>query len=168
MEVRDANRDGLIQRADFNLVVERYRKMGASEEHLKKINSAFESLYTKWGLVDDSTALTYDEFASRQWEAMPESGFKERGAKLFSGMFQIVDGNGDGEISFQEWVDYYKALGINTDYARASFDAMDTNSDGIISMEEFTVYSVEFFFSAEDTLNSSIMYGPLDWNFATN
>ena len=54
--------------------------------------------------------------------------------------------------SFNEWADFYKAMGIDTVYARASFDAVDLNGDGIISKE------AEFF--TEDMLKSSIMFRP--------
>ena len=59
-------------------------------------------------------------------------------------------------------MDHYKALGADVAYARASFDAMDMDGNGVVSKEEFTAYNIEFFYSTEDKLNSSIMYGPLD------
>ena len=160
-EVRDANKDGFIQRADFKLVVQRYREMGSSEEHLKIISSSFENGYEKWGLVDENTALTYEEFGKNFAREM-EKISKDVGGTLFSGMFQVIDTDANGTISFKEWVEYYKALGVDPCHARASFDAMDTNGDNDVSMEEFVAYNKEFFFSAEDTLHSSIMYGPLD------
>ena len=57
--------------------------------------------------------------------------------------------------------DSLKALNIDKAHARASFDAMDTNGDGKISKEEFVAYHVEFYYTAEDKLKSSILYGPL-------
>ncbi len=33
--------------------------------------------------------------------------------------------DGNGEISFKEWSDYYTVVGIDTVHARPSFDAMD-------------------------------------------
>jgi Ca2+-binding EF-hand superfamily protein len=161
MEVRDANKDGFIQRSDFMMVVKRYKELGATDEHLKKMTSAFEEGWKMWGLVDDSTALTYDEFASKHMQAMAEFS-KEGAVKLFSGMFETTDLDGNGEISFKEWEDHYKALGVNIAYARASFDAMDADGNGVVSKEEFVAYNIEFFYSTEDKLNSSIMYGPLD------
>ena len=82
--------------------------------------------------------------------------------KIFITWFEIIDSDANGEISFKEWVDYYKVVGIDTAHARASFDAMDTNHDGVVSKEEFHAYNVEYYYSAEDKLHSSIMYGPLD------
>ena len=132
MEVRDANKDGYIQRSDFMMVVKRYKELGASDEHLQKLTSAFEQGFKMWGLVDDSTALTYKEFARTHMDAMAEYS-KEGAVKLFSGMFEVIDLDGNGEISFQEWVDHYKALGVDVTYARASFDAMDMDGNGVVS-----------------------------------
>jgi hypothetical protein len=39
---------------------------------------------------------------------------------------------------------------------------MNTSGDGVVSMDEFIQYNKEFFFTTEDTLKSSILYGPLD------
>ena len=44
----------------------------------------------------------------------------------------------------------------------ASFRAMDRNHDTLLSREEFKAYHVEYFFTSEDKLNSSILYGPLN------
>lgn len=160
LEVRDVNKHGFLQRPDFKLVIQRYEDMGTSEKHMKSITNAFERCYDKLGLVDDSTKLTYEEFAGNY--AKEIEGFDAIGDKFISVMFQTIDAGANGEISFKEWIDLCKIIGINnTAHARASFDALDANSDGIVSREEVTAYIKEFFFSTEDTLNSSIMFGPL-------
>ena len=161
MEVRDSNKDGLLTRADFELVIQRYKELGASEEQLEKISTCFREAYNQVG-IDDSTSLTYGEFADRFAKQVEDSLKKGVGRNLFQSMFEAVDADGDGKISFKEWVHHYKALDINTEHARASFDAMDTNCDGVVSSKEFDAYCTEFFFSTEDTLKSSILYGPLN------
>ena len=52
---------------------------------------------------------------------------------MFDEMFDSIDMNGNGEISFTEWDVHYKSMTIPSEHARASFDAMDTNRDGIVS-----------------------------------
>lgn len=68
-------------------------------------------------------------------------------------MFNNLDLNEDGVISFTEWTAHYQSLGIDTANARASFDAMDKNGDGKISKEEFVNYHYEFFFTTENNLS---------------
>ena len=75
--------------------------------------------------------------------------------------FEQIDLNGNGEISVQEWQRYNHAMGISSGHARKSFKAMDANGDGVVSFQEFKAYIREFYFSTEDKLRSSILYGPL-------
>ncbi len=157
MKIRDTNRDGKISMADYKLVIQRYRDMGASEEHLEKMEKAYSEIFKSSGILDGTTALTYEQFAATAGEDL-----KDRDTdSLFVTQFEIVDSDGNGEISFKEWLQHYKAQGIDTVHAKPSFDAMDTNGDGIVSKEEYVTYAKEYFLSTEDKLNSSIMFGPL-------
>ena len=161
IRVRDTNRDGTISKEDFDMVIEHYRDMGTSEEHLKKLSDSFSKTCLNYGMADEGRKLTYDEFAAHLSENGKIPGRDER-SKAFVVMFDIIDSNCNGEISFKEWTDYYKTVGIDVKHARASFDAMDADGNGIVSKEEFIAYVDEYFFTTEDKLNSSILYGPLD------
>lgn len=158
MKIRDANKDGLVSRADYRLVIQRYKEMGASEEHLKKLEDYFSAAWKAGGVLDDTTEVTFQEFAVN-FRKNAEDKFEPM--KIFSTQFEIIDSNGDGEISLKEWVEYYRAMGIDTVHARASFDAMDMNADGVISKEEFAAYVMEFMYTTEDKMKSSLLYGPL-------
>lgn len=158
MTIRDANRDGLISKADYELVIQRYQEMGSSEEHLAKLEKVYSEIWKGAGIMDDTTKITYEQFLEN---LQKQGGDAKDHAALFTRQFELVDSNGDGEISFKEWVDHYTALGIDIKHARPSFDAMDTNKDGVVSKEEYTRYTTEYFYSVEDKLNSSLLYGPL-------
>lgn len=160
MEVRDADKDGLIERADFKLVIQRFKVIGTSEEHLKKMSATYSKAYEQLGIVDGSTSLTYDEFVTRFAKQMVNSAeqMESIGDSTVSVLFEAIC---SGEITFKEWVDFYNALGIDPAHAKASFAAMDENGDGVVSKEGFAAYIKEFFLSTEDTLNSSILFGPL-------
>ena len=155
VEVRDADKNGLITRLDFELVVQRHKDLGAPEEHIKRITVEVNKFCNSVGLTDNSVSMTYEEFGDIYVHKM------DKGEILFLEIFHTVDINGDGEISYEEWVHYYKIIGINTAHARASFDAMNTEGNGKVSVEEFVAYHKEYYQSAEDKLNSSILYGPL-------
>ena len=156
--VRDTNRDGVITAADYELVIQRYKEMGASKDHILKLETIYAKILQSSGLEDKTKALTYEQFVASYVRVGEEVRDPEA---VFMTHFEIVDSDGNGEISFKEWQEHYAAVGINTKYARGSFDAMDTNKDGIVSKEEYVPYAKEFFTSAEDKLNSSILCGPL-------
>ena len=159
LRVNDLNKDGFISRADLDLTYQHYKDLGASDQHLAKIKDYFDEISELIGVADPNTKLTYEEVADNMAKA---AGKFDEFVKLFEVYFKIIDSNENGKISYKEWEDYYRVLNIDTVHARASFDAMDTNSDGVVSREEFLAYNKEFYFSAEDKLKSSILYGPLD------
>lgn len=158
LKYRDVNSDGFIERDDFFIVVDRYQKMGASEEAVKKLRESGENLCDALGLVGGKT-LSYDDFTKKSIDIFENQGYGLVHASL-SIMFDIIDTNGDGEISFDEWDTYCNAMGIPN--AKASFESMDTDQNRKVSREEFEAYNKEFFFSSEDNLHSSILFGPIE------
>ena len=80
----------------------------------------------------------------------------------YESMFNNLDMNRDGVITYNEWVAHYNCMGIDTEHARASFEAMNQSGDGKVSRDEFVTYHYEFFNTTEDKRKSSILYGPLD------
>ena len=159
--VRDLNKDGYISKADFMIMIQRYKDMGCPEEHLDKLSCGYNFLCATLGLPDENAKVTLEESITN-FTAPSNSPNVDQIAGLFNLMFEFIDSDENGVISYKEWEDYYRVCGIDTKFAKASFDAMDTNGDGLISKEEFYAYNMEFYFSTEDTLKSSIMYGPLD------
>ena len=156
----DVDKNGVISSADFDLIVQRYRENGASPEHIKTLQESFEKLYEIWGLTDKNKEITIADFETMFQEKLEKSyAYTD---ELYSGWFKQVDMDANGWISLKEWEQHYRALGIAVEHAKTSFEAMDANHDGKISMEEFIDYHTEFFFSDEDKLKSSILYGPLE------
>ena len=160
LSTRDANKDGFLAREDFDIIIQRYRDLGKTDEkRLAKLYETFEDMMESLGILDYGTKLTYEQVM----EITGKNGAKyEDFVKCLTASFEVIDSDDNGVISYDEWENYYKALGIDTKYARASFDAMDTDGDGVISKDEFVAYNKEFYFSVDDNLKSSIMYGPLE------
>ena len=163
VEVRDTNGDGYISRADFELMIDRCGKLIASNPgHVERFAQYWRKICDSFGLVDESVKFSYSEFEDKWISAMKVLVGKGTIANMGASLFHILDIDGDGFISFEEWTVYYKISGIDTAHARASFDAMDSNHDQRVSEEEYVKYNMEYFFSNENKLNSAILYGPLE------
>lgn len=155
---RDTNKDGFISRADHDMIVQRHIEMGTPRDKIKELRKMVESVCDSLGLTDASVMLTYEEYDLKWVERIKKIGIT---TFPFEVLFHAVDLDNSGDISLEEWTKHNKALGIDAVHARASFVAMDANGDGKISEQEFIDYHLEYHFSAEDKLNSSILYGPL-------
>ena len=116
-------------------------------------------MFNRMGLGDESAEVSYAKFKEKFIENLLTSEYWET---YLGAIFNILDLNDDGVISFEEWKAYYHCLRIDQAHARASFDAMDANSDGVVSKEEFVNFQFEYFFTDENKLGSAILYGPLD------
>ena len=162
LQVRDTNQNGVISQSDFDMIVDRYKEMKAPKAHLDRLKASYQKCFSAWGLADKTTELTFEQCSEVYSKFLESQEKKALHTQIFGEMFDNVDMDGNGVISYDEWVTHYKAMGIDTKYARASFDAMDENGDGQVVRGEFVNYHKEFFFTAEDKLKSSILYGPLD------
>jgi len=162
-EVRDADKDGYISQADFKLIVERCKKLSISTpRYIEKYAQYWQTISESFGLVDESVKLTYSEFEDNWCDAAKKLVEQGTPKNMLVVMFHILDIDGDGFISFEEWTAHHQVIGIDTAHARASFDAIDSNHDQNISEDEFVKYHLEFFFSTENKLNSAILFGPLE------
>ena len=156
---RDSNKDGTISQADFNIVIDRYVSIAkASPEKVELAKKRQSVVLEKLGLTDPSVKVSYDVLK----QFMAKSSENPDRRKFVAGLFELLDLNGSGGLCFEEWETHYKCNGIDTAYAKASFDAMDTDKDGVVRQDEFIDYHEEFYYSTEDTLKSSLLYGPLD------
>ena len=78
-----------------------------------------------------------------------------------SEFFDVVDTNGNGVISLQEFTVYFKCMGIAEEHAKASFDAIDTDNDGFITRDEFVAAGSEFFNGVDPSHPGTMFLGPL-------
>ena len=160
VRVQDADNSGDISRADFSRMTERYKHTIMFNPQKIELYSKLESeIFKRWNFTDESVTLSYAEFKEKLIEDLSKG---ETFKPFFEVVFNTLDLNDDGVISFEEWKAYYYVLGIDQAHARASFDAMDANSDGIVSKEEFINFVCEYYFTTDNKLGSAIMFGPLE------
>ena len=88
---------------------------------MDEFNAAAASRFDKMD-ADKNGVVTEEEF--RAYIGQKRSERRER-------KFQIMDSNGDGQISMDEYISYKQKR------AESKFQRMDTNNDGIVSKDEY-------------------------------
>ena len=170
VEVHDLIKCGSMSRADFEVVVNRYRKLDtATSQHAENLSQSLLHFADVMGFTNPSVKMSYDDYRDTYLKVLSAEGAKLAspndklpfGLDLFLNMFSNLDLNGDGVITFNEWRAHYQCMGIDTAHARASFNAMDKSGEGKITKQQFVNYQYEYWFTAENKFNSEFLYGPL-------
>ncbi|CAB3982222.1 sarcoplasmic calcium-binding [Paramuricea clavata] len=99
-QVTDADKDGVITRADYDLMIKRYNELGMPEENKQELSDAMYGMCGSLGLTDYSKSLTYDEIV-QSWIDNVEKGEHAEPS------FKAMDTDGDGVISHDEFVAYH-------------------------------------------------------------
>ena len=156
----DVNKTGYLSIEDYQELTRRFIEYGKlSREDEQRIQKAMEDVCISIGM-NKGVKQTPEQYLSGIIE-MPEEERKIMGESLLSQWFDVVDTNGDGVISPQEFGVYFKIMGIDESATQASFDAIDTNHDGLISRDEFVAAGVDFFTGVDETSGGTLFYGPL-------
>ena len=170
VEVHDIIKCGSMSREDFEVVVNRYRKLDtATSQHAENLSQSLLHFADVMGFTNPSVKMSYDDYRDTYLKVLSAEGAKlaspnEKlpfGLDVFLNMFSNLDMNGDGVITFNEWRAHYQCMGIDTAHARASFNAMDKSGEGKITKQQFVNYQYEYWFTAENKFNSEFLYGPL-------
>lgn len=80
-------------------------------------------------------------------------GFSDKIEQYYNLTFDVIDANGDGQISLDEYSVYQNSFGIhNRDYIEHIFHKTDLDGDGCISRAEFGLEVMDYCF--EDALEN--------------
>ena len=162
----DINKDGFISREDYEIMSKRLTEYSkVTEEQAKKICDAVLVIADSIKLTGD-TKYPVEQFAAKISQAIlgntPE---KNRGGlqNSHNALFDVIDTNGDGHISVEEFKVYLKVVApdVTEDQAKHAFDVIDANKNGEISREEFLAAAEEFFCGVEETELAAAFMGKL-------
>ncbi len=148
----DTDGDQAVTWADYQRLVNRYLSgygMEASAPRAVAIQEAYESL---WGTLVRTSAevrLNREQFVDAMQEATEDRSRWNTAEAVAEAVFDLLDGDGDGTISQEEFLVYAKALGAQEEDARKRFAHVDTDGDGDMSREEF-VQSARLYLFGDD------------------
>lgn len=158
----DTDRDGHIRRSDFEALARSYRAKTprASPEQALRCKIMWERESTNLGLADASAVLPLKSYLSK-WAERVQRGVQS--VRLFEEMFKAIDLEGEGHIYFYQLYMFYRAMGYGmaVEEVNATFNAMDRDRDKMVNLADFVAFHKEYFYTAHNNYNSSILYGPL-------
>ena len=174
----DLNKDGVLTKADFDIFTERTIQIGklseAQAERNWKLHNEILSAYgdenlklTLAGFIEATAKYaegTVNFYSCRHSQLTHCFCFCHVGdyqAIVGNKFFDVIDTDGDGIISYNEWAVYFECIGVDVKHARPCFDALDTNKDGKLSRSEFVDALVNFSRSTDESHHSRFAYGPI-------
>ena len=143
----DENKDGIIDQRDVMSLATRlakYRKQG--EEATKKYFATFNAVY---GLHENPT--NEDDFLTGMKAYTSKPNAKELAHGIGDMVFYILDEDGNGEVSYDEFYRCYKVVSnMSEEMIQYLFTKSDLNGDGVISRSEFRESAIKLLLSDED------------------
>ena len=139
----DADKNGIVSQDDIALVAKKmaaYRREGEGAE---------KNYFEKLKAVNTFELAEIDEetYIQEMKQFVIQSDAKERVKKFADMIFDVVDANNDGVISYDELSQFLKAMNASQEIVDTLFKQADTNNDGVIDHLEAQESFVKYFFS---------------------
>ena len=164
-QVYDADSNGVVEREDFEAIFQNV----ATARKLTPGSPQYETIHAKF--MEDWTHLQKD--ADRNNNGRIElSEWLEHGDRRINSqqmyqtvidianqIFELLDLNGDGTISLEEYKIIYQGWRLPSNLAEEIFPKLDLNGDGVISQDEFVELVRQFHMSNDPDAPGNLFFG---------
>jgi Ca2+-binding EF-hand superfamily protein len=160
----DADNSGYIEKKDAELFAERFAKIRGAEpgseihkDMLSKWHDVWENFWSPAD-SDGDGKVSPEEFC----QGIEAGVSNVDNDPLIGSLFDIIDLNGDGEISKEEHRLFFNVFGLDAEKSALIFSKLDTNEDGILSKEEFVRAKREFLTEKEPGAVGNWFWGSVE------
>lgn len=164
----DANGDGLLKREDMQRVFDglmQARGWNSDSAEYKMFGDRFMSRWMRMRAMSDAKrddAVTLDEYLS-YWDYMfsQDGGYQQDVRGIGDIAFVVFDRDQDGLITLDEYRGFYRAVGLDPEYANNVYAKVGWSDERKISKDEYLQLIRDFFFSENKEAAGNLFFGPV-------
>lgn len=146
----DHTRDGYLSREDFEQIADVFARQ--APDHAREHRDAILAAFMRWwevlvaaGAADSGQRVSRERFqAAMRSHIIQDEHFEPIIFGIIDGLMNALD-NGTGQLTFDEYVAMYQALGIPPETSSPAFRKLDRDGSGTISHAEFRTAIDEFY-----------------------
>ncbi|MFD9698865.1 EF-hand domain-containing protein [Lentzea sp. NPDC059081] len=166
----DTDRDGYVEREDFDLASDRLTKAFGLREDDLPAKRFHEQLLGVWDHlaavtdVNDDDRISLSEYKTAFADGLlgrPEA-FDDIYVPYLDALLAVADHDGDGQIGVEEHVRWSEALmNVSPADARAAHARLDHDGDGLIGTEDLLAALRAYYYSEDPDGPGAWLLGPL-------
>lgn len=167
---QDLDRDGFVQRADWEQCARNLAEIRAwspDSPEYEAIMARHVQIWTNFWKpadLDNDDRVSLDEYLQLAERQRTQGFFSlDLISDLFGAIFEILDLDGDGKITLQDYKHYFTAWGLAEELAEEAFLHLDLSGDGRLSRSIFIQFGANFFISDEPHMPENWLFGPYEY-----
>lgn len=164
--VTDNDHNGFVESADLDRIVERLREvLRLSEDSVRysDLRMHYSALWASLGTAirdPKRNGITLDEWLASGELLFQSSAFARTANKLMDFLWFILDDNGDGVISLEEYTVFLEAHGLSHDYAPDLFTRLGKAPGDFLSRDDVMQLVREFCWGETGEEPGGFIFGP--------
>ncbi|KLL10664.1 calcium-binding protein [Protofrankia coriariae] len=162
-EATDTNNDGVIEWSDYERIVDRYVSGFGLDRDSREAQALRAAHLMYWFELrrhaGGNDRLDRDDYIAALHSLIVDTSRFNLVEGIPHAIFDVIDRNGDGGISKEEFSRYLQVWKIDPKTGLEVFNRLDIDGDGSISRHEFIRSWREFFYSYDPEVPGSFYFG---------
>lgn len=157
----DVNKDGSIERDDFELAVEKIAKLRGFTKGDSNYNDLSDRFIQIWVKLQQTADSDGDNEVSRdEWVKLWETSVNEEWKILYMEfMFRLQDTSEDGVIEVDEFSQVCVAFGVPPEDCKQAFDKLSKNGTATVNFTYYSEMWKEYFTSDDENAPGNCIFG---------